>query len=96
MGRILTSAYDIILKSGGFDRVVMELQTNRSMGTLSIRYRGLAYVILQIWLPRSSAGSPSARRGTMRGDAVPGITDEIFQKAIDLSNAALVEFDFSG
>ena len=96
MGRILTSAYDFILKSGGFDRAVMELQTNRSMGTLSIRYRGLAYVILQIWLPRASAGSPSARRGPMRGDVVPGITDEIIQKAVDLANSAIVEFDFSG
>ena len=96
MGRILTSAYDYISKSGGVDRAVMELQTNRSMGTLSIRYRGLAYVILQIWLPRSSSGNPSARRGSMRGDAAPGITDAIIAKAVDLANAAIVEFDFSG
>ena len=96
MGRILTSAFEFISTSGGFDRAVMELQTNRSMGTLSIRYRGLAYVVLQIWLPRASFGTPSARRGTMSGNTVPGITDEIIQKAVDLANAAIVEFDFSG
>ena len=96
MGRILTSAYDHIQSSGGFDRAVMELQTNRAMGTLSIRYRGLAYVVLQIWIPRNNAGTPHARRGTMRGDVVPGITDAILLRAVELANAAIVEFDFTG
>ena len=96
MGRILTSAYDHIQSSGGFDRAVMELQTNRAMGSLSIRYRGLAYVVLQIWIPRNNAGTPHARRGTMRGDVVPGITDAILLRAVELANAAIVEFDFTG
>ena len=89
MGRILRCAYKYVVKSGAYDEAVMKLQTNRTIGTLSIRYKGLAHVILQVHMPRSSDASPIAKRGKLKPDVVPGFSLDILDKAVELANMAI-------
>ena len=89
MGRILTCAYKYVVKSGAYDEAVMKLQTNRTIGTLSIRYKGLAHVILQVHMPKSSDASPIAKRGKLKPDVVPGFSLDVLNKAVELANMAI-------
>ena len=96
MGKLLTSAYDYILNCGGFDAAVMKLQTNRAIGTLSVRYRGLAHVILQVVVSRNPGTPPLAKRGKIVADAVPGFSEDVISKAVELANASIADSGFSG
>ena len=89
MGRILRCAYQYVVKSGAYDEAVMKLQTNRTIGTLSIRYKGLAHVIHQVHMPRSSDASPVAKRGKPKPDIVLGFSLDILDKAVELANMAI-------
>ena len=89
MGRLLRSAYQYVVRSGAYDEAVMKLQTNRTIGTLSLRYKGLAHVILQVHMPRSADASPVAKRGKLKGGVVPGFSDEILEKAVELANKSI-------
>ena len=89
MGRLLTASYKFILENPVYDAAAMKLQTNRSIGTLSVRYKGLAHVILQVVFPRVAGAPPFAKRGKIVSDAVPGFNDELITQCIELANSSI-------
>ena len=91
MGRLLTAAFKYVESHSVFDPAVMKLSTNRSIGTLSIRYKGLAHIILQVVVSRSPGSAPVAKRGKMVANDVPGFTTAILDKAVQLANEAISE-----
>ena len=40
-------------------------------------------------IPRSSDASPIAKRGKLKGGVVPGFSDEILEKAVELANKSI-------
>ena len=91
MGRLLTAAFQYIESHACFDAAVMKLSTNRGIGTLSVRYKGLAHIILQVVVSRSPGSAPVAKRGKMVANDIPGFTSAILDKAVQLANEAISE-----
>ena len=96
MGSILSAAYTHISSRPGYIHKTHCLQTNKKNGTLSIRDKGRAFVLLQVLLLRKGAPdvAPQVRKKEILPDSFPGIADAEVDAAIALAIGKMATMSF--
>ena len=96
MGSVLSAAFSHIIALPGYNKDTHRLQTNKRNGTLSIRNRGRAFILLQVVLPKkgSSNAVPSARQVDTLPADFPGVSDADVKAALELSINKLRNINF--
>ena len=96
MGSVLAAAFRHISSRPGYSKDNHRLQTNKRNGTLSIRNRGRAYVLLQIMLPKKNSPNivPSAKQIDILPADFPGVSDADVKAALELAMNKLRSMTF--
>ena len=96
MGIILGEAFSHISALSTFDLSVHKLQTNKKTGTLSIRHKGRAFVLLQVMLPRKNNPdiAPAVRKVDELPPDFPGVSNADVVAASTKAQAKIATMSF--